>query len=85
MSGQEKKEEDFFTIFVRDTFGKQDLVNVVGSHKVSQLKTILSVKKGLNVTIIGLIFGGDELDNEKTLAECNICKGNTVFMMYKVM
>jgi hypothetical protein len=43
----------------------EDVVNVVGSHKVSQIKTILSVKKGLNVSTIGLLFGGKELDNEK--------------------
>jgi hypothetical protein len=90
MSGQEpkqesKKEEDFFTILVQDTSGNEETLSVLGSHKISQLKTILSVKKGLNIATISLLYGGKPLDNEKTLAECNILKNCKILMMHRIL
>lgn len=65
-----------------DTTGKREFIEVNPNDKVKVLKEILSNKKGINDEI-QLHVNGDFLEDDKTIAECDIEEDSPIIFVHQ--
>ena len=68
-------------IFVKTITGKAFTVDVHEDDPVENVKKKVYEKIGLDSAQQKLLFGGETLDDKKTLKDCGIIKESTVFVV----
>ena len=68
-------------VVVKELPGESIRVEVEPSDTVAHLKAAVAEKNGLPAVQQRLIFGGKQLDEKKTLAECGITPGAVVHLV----
>ena len=73
-----------FSVYVKKlTGGTITVPNVTGLTTVAKLKDLLVTETGVPASAMRLIFAGKQLDDDKTLGECNIQKESTLHLVFR--
>ena len=72
-------------IFIKRMTGKTVTIDASGGDTILLIKEKFQDKEGLSPAQVGLFFGGRELDDDKTLADCSIDKETTLTMIERVL
>ena len=72
-------------IFIKRMTGKTVTIDASGGDTILLIKEKFQDKEGLSPAQVGLFFGGRELDDDKTLADCSIDKETTLAMIERVL
>jgi len=73
-----------FQIFIKSINGKERSAEVESSTTIKQIKEIMQDKEGINIEEQRLIFGGKNLEDNRTLADYNIVAENTLHLVLRV-
>jgi hypothetical protein len=73
-----------FPVVIRDMKGTEDAIEVYGDYKVQQLKTVVSLRKGIPESKIDFVFNGKPLDNELVLAQGGVQKHAVIYIVNKM-
>lgn len=65
-------------IFVQTLTGRSYALEVTSSDSLATVKQILQEKSGIPPDLVRLIFGGRQLQDGRTLSDCNIQKEDTL-------
>jgi ubiquitin-like protein Nedd8 len=71
-------------IQVKTLTGRQQTFNFEPSAKISEVKSALQEREGIQVDQIRLIFGGRQMADEKTLEEYNVQPGSVIHMVLQL-
>ena len=74
----------FNFIKVKTLTGRQQQFNFENSTKVLEIKHALQEKEGIQVDQIRLIFGGKQMNDDKTLEEYSVTAGSTIHMVLQL-
>ena len=72
------------TIFVKDLDGRSMTFEVKPTETVRRLKELIDERRGIASNMQRLLFGGHQLDNERTLTSYNIRHNATVVLGEKM-
>ena len=75
---------DNFQIFVKSINGKTRTVDVSANESISSIKQKIQEKEGIDPGEQRLIFGGKNLDDNKTLSDYNINSESTIHLVLRV-
>ncbi len=64
-------------LFIRDSTGKSNPINIMDSDLVKELKKQIKIKNQINGEI-ELVFNGIMLEDEQSLSDLEIKDGNTI-------
>jgi ubiquitin len=71
-------------IFIKSLTGKCITLDVDQAESISSIKTKIAEKEGITPAEQRLIFGGKQLDDERTLSDYNITKESTIHMVLRL-
>jgi ubiquitin-like protein Nedd8 len=71
-------------IQVKTLTGRQQTFNFESNAKISEVKSALQEREGIQVDQIRLIFGGRQMADEKTLEEYNVQPGSVIHMVLQL-
>lgn len=71
-------------VFVKTLTGRTMTVDVEATDSIASIKEKIMNKEGIPVTEQRLIFGGKQLENEKNIADYNIQKESTLYLVLRL-
>lgn len=77
-------EPNQFQLFVKSIDGKTRTLNVNTGTTIGEIKQQMQQKEGIGAAEQRLIFGGKNLEDNKTLADYNLMKDSTLHMVIRV-
>jgi len=72
-------------IFVKTLTGKTIALNLKPDDKIEQIKKLIEAKEALPCSQQRLIFHGFQLEDGKTLRECNIRRESTIQLVKRLV
>ena len=71
-------------VFVKTLTGRTMTIDVEATDSITSIKEKITNKEGIPATEQRLIFGGKQLENEKTIADYNIQKESTLYLVLRL-
>jgi ubiquitin C len=71
-------------VFVKTLTGRTMTIDVEATDSITSIKEKITNKEGIPVTEQRLIFGGKQLENERTIADYNIQKESTIYLVLRL-
>ena len=71
-------------IFIKSLTGKYITLDVDQAESIASLKAKIAEKEGINPGEQRLVFGGKQLEDDRTLGDYNITKESTIHLVLRL-
>ena len=71
-------------VFVKTLTGRTMTIDVEATDSITSIKEKITNREGIPATEQRLIFGGKQLENERTIADYNIQKESTLYLVLRL-